>query len=261
MWSVCVGGESRVSRVLRKGKGVLSMPASISQSFTNSSSFHFRAGVVVRRLYGGMSLEDYMIENIWKTIGISAPFPTFTLSKHPEYKARLMGHGERTPNGELKPTEYHYGDNLVDQEGGAGLVLGSDDFLAVLTDLISDSPKLLTPETISMMFVPQIAENSIAKENLLKARPFLNIIAGPVADEYINHGLGGMLALGDVPEFGQPKNILGWAGATHPTWFINKDAGVAGFCATQITPFGDAKVKELINAWMKDFWSHYDATP
>jgi len=49
------------------------------------------AGVVVRRLHNGTSLEDYAIENIWRKVGLSDPFPTFHISKDQEYSSRLMG--------------------------------------------------------------------------------------------------------------------------------------------------------------------------
>lgn len=61
------------------------------------------AGVVVCRLHNGMSLEDYMVENIWKKLGLSSPFPKFNISKHPEYNARLMQGAERTYDGRLQP--------------------------------------------------------------------------------------------------------------------------------------------------------------
>jgi CubicO group peptidase (beta-lactamase class C family) len=155
--------------------------------WTYSSSLDW-AGVVVRRLHGGISLEDYMIEHIWKPVGLASPFPTFAISQHPEYKARLMQAAERTPDGELKPQSFWFGDNSVDQEGGAGLALTVKDYLAVLTDLISDSPKLLKPETISMMLTPQIATDSPALPMLVKDRQVWEMVAGPISEDAVNHG-------------------------------------------------------------------------
>lgn len=109
------------------------------------------AGVVVRRLHNNMSLEDYFIENIWKKVELCSPFPTFALSQHPDYNARLMEGGKSAENGLLKPWEPEQprGDNTQDQEGGGGLVGTAKDYLAVLADLVSDAPKLLQPATIS----------------------------------------------------------------------------------------------------------------
>jgi CubicO group peptidase (beta-lactamase class C family) len=217
------------------------------------------AGIVVRRLHDGISLEDYFIENIWKTVGLSSPFPTFALSNHPEYKARQMQAAERTSDGGLQPWNFPYGDNPVDQEGGAGLVATTQDYIAVLTDLISDTPKLLKPETISLMYTPQLAADSPAIPMLIQLRGAWDHVSGEISNDFANHGLGGMLILGGEPKTGQPANILAWGGATNPVWFVCRDLGVAGFFATQISPFADPAVKELVNAWRKEFWGKFNA--
>jgi CubicO group peptidase (beta-lactamase class C family) len=218
------------------------------------------AGAAVSRLNGGISLEKYMVENIWKRVGLTAPFPTSHISKDPIYEERLMQAGKRlSADGPLRAYKFTYGDNPVDQEGGAGLICTANDFIAVLVDLISDSPKLLKPETISLMFTPQIEAGSVAMSMLLKHRHAWEAVAGPVSDVAVNHGLGGWLVTGDAPEINQPHNLLGGGGALNNTWFASRELGVVGFFATQIFPFGDPVVTELINAWKKDFWSKFDA--
>jgi CubicO group peptidase (beta-lactamase class C family) len=218
------------------------------------------AGVAVRRLHGGISLEDYFIENVWKKVGLSAPFPTFALSKHPGYKARLMQGAQRGPDGKLKPFEFALGDNLEDQGGGEGLVLSVKDYTAVLADLISDSPRLLKAETISMMFTPQLTRDSTGLTMLRESRHVWNIIAAPVSEDNINHGLAGLLILGDVAETGQRGTVLVWGGVTCPVWFASRELGVAGFFATQMAPYGDPEVVKLISAWKKDFWTNLNKT-
>lgn len=216
------------------------------------------AGVVVKRLHGGISLEDYMIENIWKKVGLSAPFPTFCISRDTEYKARLMRGAERDTSGSFKPYEFWQGDNAVDQDGGHGLSGTADDWLAVLADLVSAKPKLLKRETIDMMFTPQIEKNSRAMAMLQQMRPAWEIVAGAVADCGVNHGLGGLLVTEDVGEIRQPRNILCWGGAANTVWFASRDRGVAGFFSTQLHPFADGAVKELVNSWKKEFWMRID---
>ncbi|KAF3766259.1 beta-lactamase/transpeptidase-like protein [Cryphonectria parasitica EP155] len=214
------------------------------------------AGVAVSRMNGGVTLEEYMVENIWKAVGRPAPYPVFHVSQHPEYEARLMRAAERTEDGGLKPspgTAFLAG--LVDDEGGAGLTLTADDYVAVLQDLVSDAPRLLRPETIARMLEPQIPDGSPAHPMLIELKPAWEMVAGPARDEHVNHGLGGLLVLEEVPEIAQPKNILCWGGASNISWFICKERGVAGFFATQMSPFGDPVVRELVNGWKKDFWT------
>jgi CubicO group peptidase (beta-lactamase class C family) len=215
------------------------------------------AGVVVSRLNNGMNLEDYMIENIWKPLQRPAPYPTFHISRHPEYKARLMHVLERTSTGGLQPCQLPVGDNPDDEEGGAGLAMTAADFVGVLQDLISDSPRLLKPETVRKMFEPQLARDGPAIPMLLQLKPAWDMVAGPVDETTVNHGLGGILLQGEAPDIGQPANLLAWGGASNVVWFASKELGVAGFFGTQLSPFGDAVVKKLVNAWKRDFWGGF----
>ncbi|KIW00076.1 uncharacterized protein PV09_08418 [Verruconis gallopava] len=212
------------------------------------------AGVIVKRLHG-ISLEEYMIEHIWKPVGLSAPFPTFCISSSAEYQTRLMAGAERAPDGGLRPYNFWQGDNAVDQDGGHGLSGTARDWLLVLADIVSDSPKLLKPETAALMFEPQIEKNSPAMPMLRQFRPAWELIAGPVPDDAINHGLGGVLVTEEFAALNQPRNLLGWGGAGNTVWFASKEKGVAGFFSTQLHPFSDPAVKQLVNAWKKDFWS------
>lgn len=218
------------------------------------------AGVVVSRLNGGISLEEYFVENIWKPVGLQAPFPRFNISTHPEYNSKAMGGALRTPEGKLVPNDKWSFDNPEDQDGGGGLSGTAKDYLAVLADLVSDSPRLLKQETITEMFQPQLVENSESMKNLLELRAAWNIVSGPIANDAVNHGLGGVLCLGDVPEIGQPGKTLAWGGASNIVWWANRELQVAGFFATQQGPFGNPPVTELVNAWKKDFWTQWNST-
>lgn len=217
------------------------------------------AGVVVTRLHGGMSLEEYFVENIWKRLGLQAPFPRFNISLHPEYNARAMGGVSRTPDGKLVPNDKWAFDNPEDQEGGSGLSCTAKDYVSVLADLVSDSPKLLKQATIAEMFLPQLVTKSESIQNLLGLRAAWDTVSGPIKDDAVNHGLGGILCVGDVPEIGQPGGMLAWGGASNIVWWVNRELKVAGFFATQQAPFGNPTVTKLVNAWKKDFWSQFNS--
>lgn len=213
------------------------------------------AGVAVSRLHNNQNFEGYCNENIWAKVGLSAPYPTFHISQHPEYKARLMGAAIRTPEGGLNGFKIWQGDDPDGEEaGGHGLSATTHDITTILADLISDKPKLFSAATRDLMFQPQITPGSPGMAMLLQLRPAWETVAGPVVDEGANHGLGGFLTMKEVPEIGQPESVLCWGGASNVVWFASKEKGVAGFFGTQIDPFGDKMTKELIDAWKKDFW-------
>lgn len=215
------------------------------------------AGVVVSRLHNDMTLEEYFVENIWKPLGLSAPFPRFNISRHPEYNGRVL-QGAKLVQDKLEHQDIWVFDNPDGQDGGAGLSGTTKDYVAVLADLISDSPRLLKQSTIDAMFVPQLVPNSSSTKDLLALRPAWDTVTGPISEDLVNHGLGGILCLGPVSEINQPKGMLGWGGASNIIWWINKEVGVAGFFATQQSPFGNENVTRLVNAWKKDFWAHYN---
>ena len=202
----------------------------------------------------GMSLEEYFVENIWKRLGLQAPFPRFNIGVHADYNARAMGGALRVSDGRLVPHDEWIFDNPEDQDGGSGLSCTTNDFVSVLADLASDSPRLLNEETVVQMFRPQLTRPECV-QGLLNLRPAWDIVSGSVERDAVNHGLGGILCLGDVPEIGQPAGMLGWGGASNIVWWVNRERKVAGFFATQQAPFGNSTVAKLVNAWKKDFWS------
>lgn len=214
------------------------------------------AGAVVSRLHDGITLEEYFVKNIWEPLGLSAPFPRFNIARHPEYNARLM-QGAKLVQDKLEHQDVWAFDNPEGQDGGAGLSATTADYVAVLADLVSESPRLLKQSTIETMFVPQLVPKSSSVKDLLALRPAWDTVTGPISEDMINHGLGGILCVGPVPEINQPKGMLGWGGASNIIWWINREAGVAGFFATQQSPFGNKNVTELVNAWKKDFWTQY----
>lgn len=215
------------------------------------------ASVIVRRLNGNISLEQYFIEHIWKPVGRPAPFPIFDLNKHPEYKARLVACGNRNAAGVLENVVAPFGENGKDEHGGSGLNLTVPDYMAVLADLISDSPKLLKPETIAEMLKPQLAPGSAAEIGLNAWSLVWAPMTGGVVAEGVNYGIGGLLLTKDVEAAGIPADTLIWSGFTNPVWQLNKEKGVAAFFATQILPPGDPATVELIGKFFKDFWAKY----
>lgn len=214
------------------------------------------AGAAVSRLHQNMTLEDYFIAHIWKPLGLSAPFPRFNIALHPEYDARLLQSAKLVKQ-KLEHQNVWAFDNTKGQDGGSGLSATANDFVAVLADLVSASPRLLKPSTIESMFVPQLEPKSSSIKDLLALRPVWDTVTGPISEDFVNHGLGGILCMGPVPKIGQPSGVLGWGGASNVVWWINRKEGVAGFFATQQSPFGNENVTRLVNAWKTDFWAQY----
>jgi CubicO group peptidase (beta-lactamase class C family) len=213
------------------------------------------AGYVVQRLNNNISLEEYFVENIFKKIGCAQPYPTFDLNKHPEAKANLVHISKRSPSGELSEGFEPFAESPPDEGGGAGLASTADHFVAVLADIISDSPKVLNIETATALFTPQLSSGSSAYKGLLAAQMWdPKMVGDQNIDKMYNFGLGGLCYGEEVVKIGQPDAVLAWGGAANLIWFASRKHGVAGFAGTQIMPPGDKPTGVIFEDFRKDFW-------
>jgi len=153
-------------------------------------------------------LENYFNKNIWSCVGLQAPYPTFDINLQPERKAKLLQVTERMPTGGLKSTVYAPGESPPDECGGHGLVTDIPSYVAVLADIVSESPKLLKPETLKLMFEPQLKPNSPSTQGLNALRFIYDVQTGSDPEVEVNFGLGGLLLMGKSKTVGTPKNTL-----------------------------------------------------
>lgn len=87
---------------------------------------------------------------------------------------------ETTADGELKPAYAAFAESPKDETGRADLALTTSDYTAVLADIIPDTPKLLTPETITAMFAPQFLSRSAALKALVDSKMIYSGTTGGV---------------------------------------------------------------------------------
>jgi CubicO group peptidase (beta-lactamase class C family) len=216
------------------------------------------AGQLVRRLNNNISLEEYFVENIFKTVGAPAPYPTFNLSEHPDLKENLLECANRTPEGGLEPVFAPFGDLPKDEHGGSGLALTTQHYLAVMADLLGDNGKLLKPETIKQLFTPQFETGSPSQKGLEAwSLIFAPMTGGEVGMPGVNYGLGGLILTEGAPNVNIPKNTLMWGGFTNPVWQVNRERGIAGWIGVQQLPPSDPAFVALGNIFWKDFWSTF----
>jgi CubicO group peptidase (beta-lactamase class C family) len=251
-----------------RGERSLSMTGTVPEAFgcpllfEPGEGWHYGGGVdwagyLVRRLNGNISLEEYFIENIFKVLGCLAPYPTFDLSKHPEAKAQLVQLARRKKGG-LVQGWTAMGEHPADELGGAGLVCSADHFVAVLADIISDTPSLLKAETADEMFKPSFAPHSASHNGLKSMSTIIESMAGSVPLNEINHNLAGLTITNEidsgVDSIGQPGDVTMWCGYTNTLWIASRKYGVAGFLGAQVVPPDDAIMAEVWKDWRLDFW-------
>jgi CubicO group peptidase (beta-lactamase class C family) len=212
------------------------------------------AGDLVRRL-NKTTLQEYFDDNIFKAVGRSAPYPVFRVKRHPEQFSRLMSAVTRIADGKLEYNSLAGIDDPDDEFGGHGLSLTSDDYIAVLYDLISDSPKLLKPESLVALFTPQFIPGSPSYQSLNASGSLIDpYCRGDNQTAPANYGLGGLVLKDAMPEYGQPADTLTWSGVANTVWFANRNSGIAGWFATQLSPFNDEITMNTFRDFRTDLW-------
>lgn len=185
-----------------------------------------------------------MQEHLFARLGVGRGEMTFW----PE-KRRNAGLATRTAEGGLVQFEGAFlNDGSEDCMGGHGVYGTVTGFLKVLRSLLRNDGVLLRPETVGMMFEPQLdGECRVALQEYLRG-PWGFYVVGEVTPELeVSWGLGGMLHLQD--DVGRRRRgTLRWGGICNTFWSIDPAADLALVFATQVIPPGDKLAEEMISA-------------
>ena len=145
-----------------------------------------------------------------------------------------------------------------DDFGGGGAYCSAPDFAKILSSLCINDGKLLRPYTVNEMFRPQLGPEARARvQNFFAIKQINDIFAGGLSRTNpslpLDWGLGGMLVMEDVPSASgfaggrrrRSKGSMFWAGLPNLYWWMDRQAGVSGFYASQLLPQGDPRSIEL----------------
>ena len=204
------------------------------------------AGKLVERVTN-QSLEEYEKKNMWQPLGITGI--TFWPYQHPELKDKIPGLAQRTPDGHLVlSNEPFINHDSTDCFGGHGGFATMGDYLKVQRSILANDGKLLKPETVKMMFTPQLSPEAKKSLQEFLHSPLASMIPGEVKPGLeCDWGLGGLLFVeGDKGR--RKSGSLNWSGMANCWWIIDPEADLALTFGTQVLPPGDKGVKEMISA-------------
>lgn len=224
------------------------------------------AGLCLERATG-LSLNDYFQKHIFQPIGLKNinMFPT------PDMLSKLAWMNKRTPDGKLYPNEAGhinrkslYAKTKAEIEttfnaGGAGLFARPVEYCQVIATLLNDGkhPKtgaqILKKETVEEMFTNQIPDMpdygrqgiDPPRLDLSNALPALYPEADDANGKPGAQGWGLTFFLHLQDSAVHSKGTGWWAGLPNLFWWADRTKGVGGIIASQILPFGDAKVMGL----------------
>lgn len=166
----------------------------------------------------------------------------------------------RTGTGALKE---HAIPQMKSEIGGGGLYSSANNFVKIMADLIVPEPKILSPQSVDLLFSPQFGEGSAPLAALRSQSQSFAAMTGPLTASLppsaVNHALGGLLITEGTLESTSLANTLSWGGAFGSLWFINRDHGVAAFYGGSIFPPNDPKSAELVGSFVTEVWKKIGA--
>ncbi|OAX80599.1 hypothetical protein ACJ72_05062 [Emergomyces africanus] len=195
------------------------------------------AGKAVENLTGISPLGDYMKENIWKPLGME--HTTFRLPENQAVREKMIGTVTRDSNGRLIPCPCPWPQTTpIDDCAGAGTFSCPSDFIKILISLLKNDGKLLKPATVDEMFKPNLPDNKYLMGLLNIPQARFGFTAGSDAGKQWNWGLGGLLAMEDIPGHWS-EGTLAWGGLPNIKWWIDRKRGTCAISAMQLVPQGD----------------------
>jgi CubicO group peptidase (beta-lactamase class C family) len=116
------------------------------EGWTYGSSIEY-VGILVKRLTS-MPGQEFIKTNILEPLNMTNT--TFDTTKDPEIAERMLQTVSRQPDGSLKPATAPF----------VGTISSVRDYLKFLSSLISPEPILLTKDSISLLFSPQLTRSA-----------------------------------------------------------------------------------------------------
>jgi methyl acetate hydrolase len=195
-------------------------------------------GQVVEKVTG-KGLDEVLAERIWQPLGMSDT--SFAPSE--EQKGRLMGVQQRQPDGSLAPSPHDIPQNPEFYAAGHGSYGTARDFGRFVSMLLAGGAPVLRPETVELAFSDQLAGAPLPDRTISTEPELVNEFdALPFPQTW---GLGFHITAVDLD--GMRRAGTGdWAGLFNSYFWVDRAAGVGAVLMTQVLPFFDAGVVELL---------------
>jgi methyl acetate hydrolase len=199
----------------------------------------------------GQSLRDYLKENIFTPLGMDDT--DFIIQ--PRARERLAAMHQRDENGTLNRIDFEVPQEPEFFMGGGGLYSTAGDYVTFLQMLlhggIFKGVRILQPETVKEMGINQIGDLNVLpmKTAIPAVTNDVDLYPGMVK----KWGLGYMITTEDAPT-GRSAGSLTWAGLGNTYFLIDPVKRVTGVLLTQILPFADDAVLELLDKFEKGIY-------
>jgi CubicO group peptidase (beta-lactamase class C family) len=202
------------------------------------------AGLAVEAA-SGQTLDAYFRDHILEPLGMHDT--TFVPSA--AQVARRASVHFRTPDGGLAPAPFNMPSDPEVWSGGGGLFSTAHDYARFLRMLLNngelDGVRILSRE--SMAELAKVQTGEIRAGALKSSAPHLTNDFDLFPGMHTGWGLATLINPEPGPA-GRSAGSLAWAGIFNTHFWVDQKKGVGGLLMTQVAPFGDAAVIDLLTA-------------
>jgi len=254
-WSEWIAGEYKSGRIPKPSKLIRAYVRPLLYEPDAGWSYGFGtdwAGIAVSRA-AGVSLEEYMQRHIWGPLGMAST--TFHPRARPDILARTAALVERDDQGRLRALHPNHPfakspAGLAPESGGGGCYGTANDYAKLLASLLRNDGRVLRPETVTMMFSPQLKDPKYLND--VHSNPLSYGLAGNIpVGTHVDFGYGGILNFHPVEKTGRSPGSMQWGGLPNLFWWINPTDGVCGCYFGQLLPPGDPQSFQLYETFEK----------
>jgi methyl acetate hydrolase len=206
----------------------------------------------------GVSLGAYFRERILGPLGMEETGFSVPAAR----RARMAGRHQRGADGTLTLDREFSPPERVEVEGGGGGLFGTGpDYLRFLRMLLNggtlDGARILAPETVAEMGRNQIGAVEVQPlpASSVPGRADLADFFPGMRKKW---GLGFLLNTEAVAGR-RSVNSLAWGGLYNTYYWIDPASGVTGLVLTQLLPFADAAVLELLGSFESAVYASHTA--
>lgn len=199
-------------------------------------------GMIVEAVTG-QTLDDYFKEHIFLPLGMSDTYFNVPDSKAP----RLAPLFSRSDEGELTESPVSNAPTST-FSGGGGLSSTANDYVRFMRALLNggelDGARILKAESIDLMAQNHIGESEAAN-SVKSSMPTLSNDFDVFPHSVDKFGLGFLINTEPVPGGRSPGSLM-WAGLYNTNFWIDREKDLCAVLMTQILPFYDDDVIQLL---------------
>ncbi|KFY79147.1 hypothetical protein V499_01806 [Pseudogymnoascus sp. VKM F-103] len=209
-----------------------------STQWTYGSSYELLGRLLERLTH--TSLGSYMQTHIWHPLSMS---PISFSPSDPAIASSLADATLRGPDNTFLPAPNHfYHEGAEFESGGAGIFAAPSAYGKLLAAILRDDGTLLRPETMAMLFEPQLSPVVQTYFDASVYAEGAEVLSQSLPREArLTQALGGAVCLADV-EGRRRRGTLMWAGLANCYWCVDRVKGVALFWGSQVMPTSDKGV-------------------